>query len=428
MRSALRTVNALTIRGLGSVLQLLLIMALGRMAGAILVGAYVLFTNWVSVLVSVWGVGIPIAAMKSFAIHGQKLPADRSNVTKRAAGIVALELAAIVIGAGLLASMAVLSVVLILPISLRHSIKVRILLAATFTAAFYAGLKTAVEALKGIGRAAAAFSLEFNIIPLILLVVAAGATIGLWQLTLQALIFAYVATIAFSAAIAIFLLQKSILYFDHEQPRKYGMGRQELLPFWFVQIINSLYGAIPYLVLPLLVSNRKIGYFSVAYKLVSVVGTLITVLASIYGPIFATLASRSDPSELRRRYLESLCLVIGLTIPILAGLVIFAHPILKLFGNEFVAAQTILVVLAAGRMGSAVLGLTEIYLNMTGMAKKELHSALISIIFFLTIVYPLFITYNLTGIAVAFSMALFCRAAISLLFVRRTWTTPKGAM
>ena len=143
-------------------------------------------------------------------------------------------------------------------------------------------------------------------------------------------------------------------------------------------------------------------------------------LASCFGPRFAALHTRGDRGSLRREFARSQLYSLAAFLPLFAVLVVFARPLLSLFGPEFRSGVAILVVLACGRLIYSLCGVPDYFLAMTRRQSSELRVALLAIALFIALVALLGPAQGAIGVAAAFAAGLASRGVISMLLVRRS--------
>ncbi|MEO1131876.1 MAG: polysaccharide biosynthesis C-terminal domain-containing protein, partial [Cyanobacteria bacterium J06639_1] len=113
-------------------------------------------------------------------------------------------------------------------------------------------------------------------------------------------------------------------------------------------------------------SAKEVGLYSAALKTSSWVPFILLAVNAVAAPLMASLFAQGD-----RQGLQQLVSTIArwMFYPAFAtaiGLVIFAEPILRLFGAEFVAAKGALIALVLGQLVNVGAGSVGYLLTMTG--------------------------------------------------------------
>jgi len=117
------------------------------------------------------------------------------------------------------------------------------------------------------------------------------------------------------------------------------------------------------------VGERDIGVYRVASKLALLTSFNLVAVNSIATPKFAELFWAGEKDRLRSLAQFSAKMLFFSSVPVCAGLIVFAGPAMGVFGSEFVRGVQLLIILAAGQLVNAMAGSTGPLLNMTGHQK-----------------------------------------------------------
>ena len=109
-----------------------------------------------------------------------------------------------------------------------------------------------------------------------------------------------------------------------------------------------------------------LGVYAVASAVVAFVCIILNSVNQIFGPIIADLYSRAQHEVLARMYQILTKWILGLTLPLAGVVVIFARPIMGIFGRDFEAGWIVLVIGAIGQLANAGVGCSGTMLYMTG--------------------------------------------------------------
>lgn len=122
----------------------------------------------------------------------------------------------------------------------------------------------------------------------------------------------------------------------------------------------------------------SVGLYVVANRLASLVVFILLASNSVLGPNIASLYSSNELDKLQAIILKSSQIVLFASVLASVGLVIFRNNILGLFGQEFLDADMILIVLIVGQLVNAFVGPVGLLLNMSGNEKLSLVSFVLS--------------------------------------------------
>ncbi|MFT7008480.1 MAG: O-antigen/teichoic acid export membrane protein [Colwellia sp.] len=173
------------------------------------------------------------------------------------------------------------------------------------------------------------------------------------------------------------------------------------------------------LILARSVSLSEVGIYSVAIKVSMLMSYPLFVLNAITAPKYAALFSQGKMQGFRHlAWITTKSLIVIATL-LFTGVAIFSKEIVSLFGEHYLAAAPILIILAAGQWFNLATGSVVSILVMTGYEKihrrNSLFAAVMTIVtmFFCVPIYGIWAAAWLTAII----MALF--NLVSLFFVSR---------
>jgi O-antigen/teichoic acid export membrane protein len=226
------------------------------------------------------------------------------------------------------------------------------------------------QTLRGLGRVQQSVYLDYVsrwLYPVVILL----AIVAVSQ-TNSAAVISYVAGAYVTAAVASINL--------HLQFRRLGdrsiEPKTELLPLRQLVLIglplllasstDLVRGYIDTLMLGLYLSPADVGIYGVALKLSSLTGLSLLAVNSIAAPQFAALHKAQDHQGLVRTVRRSTFLIVGAALPVLLVLVVFARPILGIFGPGFASGRIALHILVAGQCINALSGSVGYLLQMSG--------------------------------------------------------------
>lgn len=172
-------------------------------------------------------------------------------------------------------------------------------------------------------------------------------------------------------------------------------------PLLLVASFNVLLNQTDLFLLGVLRSSKEVGFYNVALKTGTVVTFLLTGINAIAAPRIARIYRKGDMDRMQR--LVSMVAHLSFWPSLLGSIVLIAisAPFLRLFGPEFSAAQTALIILVVGKLINAGAGSVGYLMNMTGhqdeSARVFAWSAGANVLFNLTLI-PAF---GIEGAAVA---------------------------
>jgi O-antigen/teichoic acid export membrane protein len=149
------------------------------------------------------------------------------------------------------------------------------------------------------------------------------------------------------------------------------------VPVFFSNVVNTFGGNLQTLFLGAMSSATSVGIFAIANQ-VTLVGSMFhqSVAASSM-PVFAEYADRDDRAGGERLYRITSKWTFTLNLPLFCLVLVFPDALLSLFGREFEAGSTALIILAWGALANAATGTSGAILDMAGHTRvKFLNSTL----------------------------------------------------
>jgi O-antigen/teichoic acid export membrane protein len=102
--------------------------------------------------------------------------------------------------------------------------------------------------------------------------------------------------------------------------------------------------------------EAEVGFYSAAIALAGSADLLMTAVGSVVAPDFAKLHARGGTAELQRTVTKASRIMFAAALPFALFLIVFAKPILLLFGKSF----------SGGRNALSLLALTQVVRGFTG--------------------------------------------------------------
>ena len=169
-------------------------------------------------------------------------------------------------------------------------------------------------------------------------------------------------------------------------------------------IFNAFYLQGDRVILPLYVSQTEVGLYGAAYRILDIVTQSAGMIMGIMMPLVSFAWSRGLAEDFKKRYQTSLDLVALFLIPMMAGIMVLANPIMVLVGGpEFAGSGRILQILAVAIIGISF-GNIFGYMALAINRQKQALWIYISDAVLTTIAYFVFIPrygiYGAAGVAI----------------------------
>lgn len=181
-----------------------------------------------------------------------------------------------------------------------------------------------------------------------------------------------------------------LLYFLNRQfalRRPLRAGRRDTiqllgfaLPFWLSSLITNFQGNLQTMLVGALSSIVGAGVFAMADQLNSL-GNLFSSSINVSArPLIAELHDRGDHAQLGAVYQTAAKWALSVNLPIFLVTVLFPEQILSIFGADFTAGATALVLLAWANLVNVGTGMGGIILDMAGYTKLKLINSVVRLV------------------------------------------------
>jgi O-antigen/teichoic acid export membrane protein len=133
---------------------------------------------------------------------------------------------------------------------------------------------------------------------------------------------------------------------------------------------------------------REVGIYSVAAALVVYVPLVLSSINQIFAPTIADLHTRGTHALLARLFQSLTKWATGLTLPLALVIIVFARPLMRIFGHEFEAGWPVLIIGTLGQLVNCGVGSVGYLLLMSGNEKRlvKVQTAMAAVMIFLSAV------------------------------------------
>ncbi len=160
------------------------------------------------------------------------------------------------------------------------------------------------------------------------------------------------------------------------------------------------------LLLGALASQEEVGTYSVATRLVTLAVFVMAPINATFTPHMAHLFHIGEVGEASRAYGSATRWILTLSAPAFVMLVVLPEELLSYFGEAYVAAATVTVVLAIGQLVSAAAGPCGTVLNMSGRVALNMADNLAVLVLAVVLNLLLIPELGVLGAAIAWSCSL----------------------
>jgi len=200
---------------------------------------------------------------------------------------------------------------------------------------------------------------------------------------------------------ALFSLKRSFLTAKH--------NRWEILSYSFPAylgwIVNTVRTTLATLVLGWVGLTAGVGVFTAASRF-SMIGSMFYLsIGNISTPIFADLHSRGAAFQMKAYYQTTTRWMVIFNLPVFLTSMLFARPLLSIFGDDFTAGSASMMILAAGTLAYTCTGFGANILDMTDHPRVNTANSVLMVI--ITIILNLIFIprWGVVGAAIATALS-----------------------
>jgi O-antigen/teichoic acid export membrane protein len=151
--------------------------------------------------------------------------------------------------------------------------------------------------------------------------------------------------------------------------------------------------------------TREVGVYSIAAAVVVYVALALTSINQIFAPTIADLHARSEHQLLARLFQSLTKWVVGVTLPLAVVVIVFARPMMRIFGHDFEMGWPILIIGTVGQLVNCGVGSVGYMLLMSGHEKRVLRVQIATAAIMVVLCAVLVPIWGIVGAAVAAAVA-----------------------
>ena len=164
---------------------------------------------------------------------------------------------------------------------------------------------------------------------------------------------------------------------------------------------------------------HEVGVYAVAAALVSYETIILQSVNQIFAPVIADVHSRGEHALLGRLFQTLTKWMLGLTFPLAIVMIVYARPIMGLFGHDFEAGWPILVIGTCGQLVNCGVGSVGYILLMSGNQRRLVRVQAVMAAVMVILSFELVPLWGALGAALAAAITVAGTNAWNLLEVRK---------
>lgn len=196
------------------------------------------------------------------------------------------------------------------------------------------------------------------------------------------------------------------------------------VPLCLTQLIRQLRGNFDLLLLGILTTMAAVGVYSAAARVQMVGGMFLMAAEMVAKPIIADLYHKGDVVQLGRLYKTLTRWSFVFVMPYFLTILVFAKPILAIFGEEFAEGGQVLMIVSIGTLVQGATGICDATIVMTGHSRLTFLNSLIAAGLSVGLALILIPARGLLGAAIAASLSLTLTNILGLIqvyWLHRLW-------
>jgi O-antigen/teichoic acid export membrane protein len=166
-------------------------------------------------------------------------------------------------------------------------------------------------------------------------------------------------------------------------------------------LLQFLMGQADKILIGFYLNAREVGIYAVGMGLVAFVPSVLQAVSQIFAPTISELHARGDRLLLGRIFQTLTKWVLGLTIPLIMMLLLFARPMMRIFGADFEMGWPVLVIGTLGELIDCGVGSVGFLLMMSGNERRLLRIQMVMVAGIVALNFLLIPRWGIVGAAFA---------------------------
>ncbi len=193
----------------------------------------------------------------------------------------------------------------------------------------------------------------------------------------------------------------------------------ESLPLLWVNLASIVTEWLPIILLGIWAGASDIGIYGIAMKIAMLTGLVLLAVNSAVAPSLAKYYKQNDIEKMKKTAFLSNKLMLLVSAPVIACIVLFPDFLMGIPGDEYVAGVSVLIVLGIGQFINVLTGSVGTILAMTGYEKVLWRNALIGAILCIVLCLILIPFLGALGAAIAVACTITFRNLAAVYYVNR---------
>lgn len=181
--------------------------------------------------------------------------------------------------------------------------------------------------------------------------------------------------------------------------------RRRLINFSVPLLLTQFLGIITFYADSIMIGYFRnasdVGVYSAVFRVALLVVLPLTAFNTIFAPIVSESFARNELQKINELFKTVTMWIFTLSLPLVLLFILFAKPIMEIFGDDFMVGASALIVLGIGELVNAGVGSAGYILTMAGRPKINSYNAAALCIVNIILNYLLIPRFGIMGAAVA---------------------------
>ena len=178
------------------------------------------------------------------------------------------------------------------------------------------------------------------------------------------------------------------------------------LPLFLTHFLDFIIYSVNFLMLGYFKTTADVGIYTAVARVGGLVVLPLVAFSYIFAPMISEFYSRNEISKLEDLFKIVTKWTFTISLPVFLIFILFAQPIMGIFGQSFVIGTAALIVLGAGQLINAGTGSVGFILMMTGKPRINLLNSIVLCVLNIILNYLLIPQYGIIGAAFATGLSI----------------------
>lgn len=190
-------------------------------------------------------------------------------------------------------------------------------------------------------------------------------------------------------------------------------------PLFFASLIGSVLNNFDIISIEYFLESKEVGIYRIASSFAYINTFFVTSIDMIFAPIISELHAKKEFDKIGSIYALTTKACNMFSFVFLSIVIVLSREILQIYGTEFIAASTVLILLTTGQLIRSSVGSAVYLLSMSNMPGYILVSSIITVLANITLNILMIPEFGINGAAAATMVSLLIRNLIYLYYIKR---------